>query len=416
MKSADRIEISANEVPSKAGYWAPLKKIIIVAAKLGYQVRVFADAAARIGYTAQLITDRCHQLSDPWGDSALPLHFDQPDLDSLSGLKADGIIAVGDQPAYIAAQIAQKLGLQFHSVEAVRASTNKLFARECFSRAGLPVPWFRLCKPNDTGIPFPCVLKPLGLSGSRGVIRANGQSEFVAAMQRIRKIQPDRLILAESFIEGQEFAVEGLVHRGQFRVLAIFDKPDPLNGPFFEETLYVTPSRAPQETKKLIENTVTQAVATLGLTHGPIHAELRVNDSGAYMLEVAPRPIGGLCAQVLRFGNGIGLEELLLRHAAGEDVFRMPPVSGAAGVMMIPIPEAGIYKGVTGIEAAKAVPGIEDVIITAKEGYPMVPLPEGSSYLGFIFARENEASQVENSLRLAHSKLQFELMPLLPLL
>ena len=393
-----------------------MKKIIIVAAKLGYQVRVFADAAAGAGYTTQLVTDRCHQLSDPWGDSALPLDFDQPDLDSLAGLQADGIIAVGDKPAYIAALIAGKLGLPFHSVASVRASTNKLYARECFRKAGMRVPWFRLCKPGDTDVPFPCVLKPLGLSGSRGVIRANNQSEFVAAHERIRKIQSGQLILAESFIKGSEFAVEGLVHKGQFRVFAIFDKPDPLDGPFFEETLYVTPSRAPLKTQELIEATVTEAVAALGLAHGPIHAELRVNDSGAYMLEVAPRPIGGLCAQVLRFGKGMGLEELLLRHAAGEDVSGLPSVSGAAGVMMIPIPKAGIYKGVSGMGAAKAVPGIEDVIITAKEGYRMVPLPEGSSYLGFIFARENEASQVESALRLAHSKLQFELMFLLPLL
>ena len=391
------------------------KRIVIVAAKLGYQVRVFADGAARIGYASQLITDRCHQLTDPWGDAALPLQFDAPDFDSLPDLHADGILAVGDQPACVAAQLAARLQVPFHPVGAVLAATNKFLARECFRTAGLNVPWFQLCDSETAEVPFPCVLKPLGLSGSRGVIRANDRADFVAAFERIGKLRPGPHILVESFIPGREFAVEGLMDQGRLRVLAIFDKPDPLDGPFFEETIYVTPSREDQETQELIRETVTRAVHALGLRHGPVHAELRVNSGGAYMLEVAPRPIGGLCANVLRF-QGMGLEELLLRHAAGENVYDVPLAGGAAGVMMIPIPAAGIYKGVSGLEAAKTVVGIEDVIITAKEGYHMVPLPEGSSYVGFIFSRADETSQVESALRLAHSKLQFELMPVLPLL
>jgi hypothetical protein len=195
-----------------------------------------------------------------------------------------------------------------------------------------------------------------------------------------------------------------MLTRGGMRVLALFDKPDPLDGPFFEEAIYVTPSRESANVQAEITRTAAAAVQALGLTAGPVHAEMRVNSRGVWMLEVAARPIGGLCARVLP-----GLEELILRHAAGEDVSAVALAGGAAGVMMIPIPRAGVYMDVEGLEAARATPLIEDVIITAKQGQKLVPLPEGSSYLGFIFARGSRADQVEQALRCAHRQLRFEI-------
>jgi biotin carboxylase len=269
------------------------------------------------------------------------------------------------------------------------------------------------------------VLKPLGLSGSRGVIRADDEGQFLVAFERIRALlrgadvaalreDQNRYIQVESFIEGREFAIEGIVTHGALQVLAIFDKPDPLDGPFFEETIYVTPSRESEEVQKLIVRTTRSAVHALGLTHGPIHAEMRVNSKGAWLLEVAARPIGGICARALRFEGGIPLEELILRHAVGEDVSRARLAGAASGVMMIPIPKAGIYQGVDGVEKAASIPGVEDVIITAKEGQKILPLPEGSSYLGFLFARGESPEQVEKSLRDAHACLNFEIATLLP--
>lgn len=400
--------------------------IVIVAAKLGYQVRIFTEAAKRIGLQIKLITDRCHQLEDPWGDEAIPLQFDNPDLASLPALKADGIIGVGDRPAYIASLIAERLGIPFHPPIAMEHAKNKFMAREKFAAAGLQTPWYQLFNAAEDAasvsneVPYPCVLKPIGLSASRGVIRANDPGEFVTAFIRIRKllrapdVKDDR-ILVESFIPGREFAVEGVMCNGKFQLLAIFDKPDPLDGPFFEETIYITPSSASVEIQHLIEATVTRAVGALGLTDGPVHSELRVNGDQAWMLEVAGRPIGGLCAQTLKFDRGISLEELLLRQAVQEDVSQLKRESKSAGVMMIPIPREGILERVDGVDVAKKIEGIEDVIITAKEGYRMIPLPEGSSYLGFIFARAENPSEVEQILRLAHSKLSFSLLPVLPI-
>jgi hypothetical protein len=274
-------------------------------------------------------------------------------------------------------------------------------------------PRYRLvAESSDLPSAYPCVLKPLTLSGSRGVIRANNENEFVEAFARIKKLAPT--LQVEDFIPGREYALDGLLTEGRLQVLALFDKPDPLDGPFFEETIYVTPSREPAEIQQAIFETTQRAVTALGLTQGPIHAEMRVNASGVWMLEVAARPIGGLCSRVLRFEPNDSLEQIILRHALGENVRDTRLSPGAHGVMMIPIPGAGVYAGVEGVDAARTLDGIEDVVITAKEGQTLVPLPEGSSYLGFIFARGFSADAVTLTLREAHSRLKFNLSKALP--
>jgi len=407
------------------------KRLLLIGATTGYQTRVFAEAAERLGYELILATDRCHVLDDPWGDHAIPLRFEDPAgaAETIATVaRVDGILAVGDRPAYIAALAAARLGIRYNSPDSVAASRNKFLARERFRAAGLPLPEFHRIAlaegPEGASIEarYPCVLKPLGLSASRGVIRADNPAEFIAAFRRIENLladpdiarlheDQDRYLQVESFIEGREFALEGLLAHGHLRVLAIFDKPDPLNGPFFEETIYVTPSRENASTVRAIIETTGAAVRALGLSHGPIHAEMRVNASGVWMLEVAARPIGGLCARVLP-----GLEELILRHAAGFDAGELAMRSPAAGVMMIPIPREGIYVNTGGLEAARAQPGVEDVIITAKQGQKLVPLPEGASYLGFIFARGETPDAVEAALRSAHHQLDFEIAAALPVM
>lgn len=407
------------------------KRLLLIGATTGYQTRVFAQAAERLGYELILATDRCHVLDDPWGDRAVALRFEDPAgaAETLAATPSiDGVVAVGDRPAYIAALAAERLGILYNSPVSVARSRDKFLARERFRAAGLLVPEFhRLLlseAPERAAInaKYPCVLKPLGLSASRGVIRANNSAEFVAAFQRIKNLladpdiarlheDQDRFLQVESFIEGREFALEGILTCGQLRVLAIFDKPDPLDGPYFEETIYITPSRESASTQRAIIETTEQAIRALGLTHGPIHAEMRVNARGVWMLEVAARPIGGLCARVLP-----GLEELILRHAAGDDPDSIASPTSASGVMMIPIPREGIYVDTAGLDEARAQPGIEDVIITAKEGQELIPLPEGASYLGFIFARAESPEAVDRALRNAHQQLRFEIATALPVM
>ena len=380
---------------------------------------MFARAADRLGIALTLATDRCHILEDPWADRAVPIRFEDPRGSAEKIPECDGIIAVADRPTLVAALAAERLGIPFHSFDAVSACSDKHTARERFRAAGLPAPdAFLAHNPSASAhAPYPCVLKPLGLSASRGVIRADDEAGFRAAFARIQAMLPrdqEHSIQVESFIEGREFALEGVVTGGDLTALAIFDKPDPLDGPFFEETIYTTPSRESDETQQAIERTTRAAVKALGLSHGPIHAEMRVNNSGVFMLEVAARPIGGLCAKVLRFKGDTSLEELLLRHALGEDVSGLAREEAASGVMMIPIPRGGIYEDVKGEDVAREVPGIEDVIVTAKRGQKIVPLPEGASYLGFIFARGAGSAEVEAALRAAHAKLDFQIAQTLP--
>jgi formate-dependent phosphoribosylglycinamide formyltransferase (GAR transformylase) len=396
-----------------------MKRVLFFAATTGYQVREFAEAARALDVELVLATDRCHILENPWGDDASAVRFEDPEpgIESLAARGPfDGILAVGDRPACVAAQAAERMGLRFHPANAARAAANKLLTRERFSAAGLRVPGFSVFSASSHAgnNRYPCVLKPLNSSASRGVIRANNLEEFRQAVERISRMHVGD-ILVEDYIPGREFALEGVVTEGTLHTLALFDKPDPLEGPYFEETIYVTPSRQPEHIQRQIQEAAQAAVTALSLTHGPVHAEMRVTGDAVWMLEVAARPIGGLCARVLRFGAPyLTLERLLLRHALGEDVSSAMLNPGAHGVMMIPIPHAGVYRGVLGLQDARAVQGVEDIVITAKEGQQMLPLPEGSAYLGFLFFRGSSADTVEKGLREAHQRLQFLLPPALP--
>src|SRR6266849_1083778 len=305
----------------------PSKRLLLFTGKLGYQTRSFEEAALKLGVELVYVTDRCYQLEDPWGDRAIAVHFENPEvaaytvMESLRGQNVDGILVLGDRPAVAAAYAARGLGIAYNHPAAVEACRSKLRMREIFRDAGLRVPWFKSValqprpEPALLGISYPCVLKPLSLSASQGVVRANNRQEFLAAAARVRGVLelPEVLasreanldqIIVEGYIPGREVAVEGLLTDGVFQVLAIFDKADPLEGPFFEETIYVTPSRLNEAQQRQIEQCGTEAVRALGLSHGPVHAEFRINDQGAWPLEIAPRPIGGLCARAVRFANG----------------------------------------------------------------------------------------------------------------
>jgi biotin carboxylase len=340
----------------------------------------------------------------------------------------DAVVGVDDATAIVAAAVAEALSLPHNPVEAVAAARNKQCAREILREAGLPSPPFLRASIHDDPtalahrVGYPCVLKPLVLSGSRGVIRANDPEEFVAAFHRLSAIlrAPDvagggadaEAILVEGFIPGVEVALEGLLVDGELRVLCLFDKPDPLDGPFFEETLYVTPSRLPDTVQASIHAEVARAAAALGLREGPVHAELRVNEQGPWILEVNPRSIGGRCSRALRFGAGMSLEELLLRHALRMEIPSLERERRAAGVMMLPIPRAGILTGIHGQEDVRAAPGLEELILTARVGQELVPLPEGAPYLGFLFARGETPEEVEAALREAHRRLELDIQPL----
>jgi len=413
------------------------KPVMLLAAVKGYELRLFLDAARKLSLPVVLGTDRCHRLDDPWRDGALPLKFHKPAqaaervVEFARQHPVQAILPLGDRATPTAALACEALNLPCNSPDAVEACRNKFVFRQRLQVAGLPVPWFLKFAIQDDPrqclrqVRFPCVLKPLSLSASRGVIRADNAEEFVAAFERVaallkrREIQVHKddttdWLLVEGYVPGKEFAVEGLLDRGRLRVLALFDKPDPLEGPFFEETIYVTPSRQDAGTQQEMISAIEQAAPALGLQHGPVHAELRLTPDGPRILEVAARSIGGLCARALRFQTGYALPELILRHAAGLLIDSAVREDTAAGVMMVPIPQGGVYEGVEGVEEALAVPGIEDVAITAKEGHGIEPLPEGASYLGFIFARACTPDEAEAALRAAHRRLKFRISPRLP--
>ena len=412
----------------------PRPRVLLLMGPATYRAGAFLSAAEDAGIEVVQGVDLPPALTERW---QVPLAIDLADPNaSVRAIVAfaqhtpvAAILSVDDSATLVAALASAALGLPNNSPESALAARDKSVMRRALSAAGVPCPVFReFALSDDAGwvagqVEYPCVVKPLRLSGSRGVIRADTPEEFAAAFARTRRILAgegagegmDR-VLVEDFIPGVEVALEGLVTHGKLRVLALFDKPDPLDGPFFEETIYVTPSRLAPRVQDAIAACVAGAVTALGLREGPVHAELRVNERGTWMLEIAGRSIGGLCSSVLRFGADVCLEELILRHAAGLPLPSLERERHAAGVMMIPIPAAGILRGYRGVEEARAVPGIEGVEITAKPHYSVVPLPEGASYLGFIFARASDPATAEAALRAAHACLSFDIKPELPLL
>ena len=406
-----------------------MRRLLLILPSATYRAPDFIAAARELGVAVTVASDRRAAMSGVIGEQALTLRLSEPAQAAAAIVERarqapfTAIVGVDDQGVMTAALAAERLGLPHNPPAAVARTRDKAAMRRALADAGVPQPGFVLlplgadvaAAVRETGLP--CVVKPLSLSGSRGVIRADDADQARAAAARVRAIlagagEPaDAPLLVESYQPGVEVAVEGLLRSGRLDVLAVFDKPDPLEGPYFEETLYVTPSRLPAAVVAEVTRITAQAARALGLCEGPVHAELRVDGQNATVLELAARSIGGLCSRALRFGVGVSLEQLILRHALGLSLDDVGRQSTAAGVMMIPIPRAGTLAEVRGQEQARAVPGIGGLEITIARGRPVVPLPEGDRYLGFLFAHGLTADAVERSLRDAHARLRLDIEP-----
>ncbi|HWP35144.1 MAG TPA: ATP-grasp domain-containing protein [Thermodesulfobacteriota bacterium] len=402
-----------------------------------YRAEDFVRAAERLGVELTVASEEPNVLAATNPAGYLALDFDDPAraaaqaADFARRHPIAAVVGVDDRTAVVAAAVAQRLGLPANPVAAARAARNKAESRERLAQAGLPVPRFaRFGLDEEPGavaravarrIGFPCVVKPLVLSASRGVIRADDEASLAAAVRRVGAILRDpevaacgegaREILVEAFVPGREVALEGLLAGGRLHVLALFDKPDPLDGPYFAETIYVTPSRLPAGVQEAIAACTARAAAALGLAIGPVHAELRVGEAGPVILEVAARSIGGRCSRALRFDPGVSLEELILAQALGRELPPPEREHRAAGVLMLPVPRAGRLVAISGQAEARAVPGVEEVLITAHPGQAVRPLPEGAQYLGFVVARGDSPEAVEEALREAWRRLAVVIEP-----
>jgi len=407
-------------------------RVMLLIPSASYRAPDFLAAAAKLDVEVVVGSDRRGPLEDLQPAGQVELDFADADagVDQIEAFARrypiDAIVSVDDAGIRLAARASRRLELPHNPVAAVEATRDKSLLRRRLAEAGLDSPAFRLLGAGDDRravarqVDYPVVLKPLSFSGSRGVIRADDAEAFVGACARLGAILADPacaaeagdlggFILIEGYVPGVEVSLEGLLDGGRLRVLAIFDKPDPLEGPYFEETIYVTPSRLAAEDQRRVAEAAERAAAALGLRDGPLHAELRLNPAGVFPIDIAARSIGGLCSRTLSFGTGISLEELILRHAIGGAVEPPERAAGAAGVMMLPIPRAGTLRSYSGVAAAEALPLIESVTISMHPGSRVVPLPEGGEYLGFVFSRGDTPAAVEAALRRAQALLAFEI-------
>ena len=412
-------------------------RVLLLLPTRTYRATDFLEAALKLNVEVVVASEEAATTADLSPRHTLVLDFSEPTAATQTIVEfaetspISAIVGVDDDTTLLATAASEALGLPHNPVDSAKATRNKYLLRHTLATNGVSVPAYECFSieddpaeiasklGTDTHVNFPCIIKPLSLSASRGVIRTDTPAEFIEAFQRTTKLlrtlqesaaPPIQSLLVEDYIPGIEVALEGILLDGALKTLALFDKPDPLEGPYFEETLYVTPSRLPMEVQDALHCATAEAADALGLKHGPIHAELRYNDKGAHLIEIAARTIGGLCARTLRFGTGMSLEELVIRHAIGQQVEELQRENRAAGVMMIPVPKAGILGEVRGKTAAYCVDGIVEVNITIPIGGEVVPLPEGARYLGFIFARAETPETVEAALREAHRQLEFVIL------
>jgi len=377
-----------------------------------YRATDFVRAATRLGVDVVVGSEEAQALAPAMGDRAVvvPLQeFDEAvtaitDLHRRAPL--DAIVAVDDRGVLVATTASERLGLRHNSPVAVAATRDKGAMRRALARRRVSQPRFALAHDPDRlpDLGYPCVVKPISLSGSQGVIRADDPAAARAAAVRVLALC-DGPLLVEEYVPGDEVALEGLLSHGHLAVLAVFDKPDPLVGPYFEETIYVTPSRHRGDVQARLADLTARAASAIGLTEGPVHAELRIAGDDIWVIEIAARSIGGLCSRALRFGAGISLEELVVRHALDLPLDDLTRERAASGVMMLPIHRRGNLREVRGRDDALAVPGVTGLEITVPSGREVVPLPEGDRYLGFLFARGERPDDVERALRSAYAKL-----------
>ena len=407
--------------------------LLLLLPSMSYRGEAFLDAANKVGVFLTIGGDAPPDCLKQSPKSFIPLDL----YNATTAVSAvvefaktspiDVVLGVNDGTAVLASTISEALGLPTNSIASVRAASNKQTMRSLLQKAKLPCPNFVVVGIDEKSkniipkVTFPCVLKPLTMSGSCGVIRADDQESFQNAFTRIVHLlktferteqeAASRQILIEDFIPGTEVALEGLLTKDTFHPLALFDKPDPLDGPYFEETIYVTPSRLPPNTQTRITESLAKAARAIGLREGPVHGELRINDQDIWVIEVAARSIGGKCSRMLEFGTGKSLEELILLHALGQDLPSLDLTKGAGGVMMIPIPQEGVLERIDGQKEAEQVPGVEELVMTAEPGDHLIPLPEGKRYLGFILARGEKPEEVEETLRESHRQLTVIMKP-----
>jgi len=409
------------------------RRILLVSPPESYRIQPYVRAALSLGIDVNLASQGEWAISSPHSAGIdVPLHDHKSALVTLLKLfeqrQYDAVIGTDDSTLELAAKLAEKTGLQQNNPTAVRLARRKDLSRRCLHQAGIQVPAFSVVEVKENQLldephfGFPCVIKPLALSGSRGVIRADSRENLNQGVQRSLKITSEETdlyekthLLLEQFISGREFAIEGMLSDGQLDVLAVFDKPDPMDGPYFEETYYITPARVSLNERLIIVETVQNACRAFGLVTGPVHAECRLNKEGAWLIELAARTIGGLCSRLLSFGTGYSLEQLVLANAIGLEL-PLELNESAAGVLMLPTEQAGILRRVEGVMKAEKVPYIDDIEISLREGNQITPLPEGASYLGFIFSTAPDSDKVEQALRDAYNLLNPVIVPFWPII
>ena len=399
-----------------------MTRVVLILPTATYRAEDFVRSADQLGIDITVASEDELPLSPAKSlviDCAAPEKSAELIVAHADTHRVDAIVAADDQGVEIAALASQELGLPHNEPFGVAATRNKAMLRRALAGAEVPQPAFGLVNNSEeaaeavSDLGAPAVLKPLGLSASQGVIRVDHPDDAPAAAEWIRRIlitegrSPGEPILVERFVPGLEVAVEGLLLEGRLEVLAIFDKPDPLEGPYFEETILVTPSRLHPEMLDEVIRVTQAATKALELSEGPIHAELRVDGPRVVLLEVAARSIGGLCGRSLRFGLlGTSLETLILRRALAMPIAGLQREGIASGAMMLPIPKSGRLRSVEGTEAALAVPGVTDLEMSIRPGEVVRALPEGNRYLGFLFAKGPTPADVEQSLRAGHAELR----------
>ena len=381
-----------------------MKKLLLVIPENSYKSNDFVVAAEKLGIDFLIITDS-EQVSSKFSDTVIINKFDaELNKNNLKKLKdVTHVLPVDHSALKFSGYLVDLLEVKGNKLESINLSMNKYESRKIFNSLLDIKVNNEIIKNIDDVNTFinkngTSVLKPIYGTASKSVLKINNVEKNKEQIEKLMQDCFDQDLVIEEYIDGKEYALEGTIINSELKKIVIFDKPVEYKHPYFEESIYITPSELSSEAEKRVVSIVDKACKKIGLEDGPVHVEFKINENQIFIIEINPRMIGGLCSRCLSFGLfKVSLEEIILHAFMNNELKNIELLNNYVGVLMIPTPKSGKFISINKEELEK-IPNISNVEITVPEGSDLLEPPYGDKYLGFAFSQGIDKKTVNESL------------------
>ncbi len=381
-----------------------MKKLLLVIPENSYKSNDFVVAAEKLGIDFLIITDS-EQVSSKFSDTVIINKFDaELNKNNLKKLKdVTHVLPVDHSALKFSGYLVDLLEVKGNKLESINLSMNKYESRKIFNSLLDIKVNNEIIKNIDDVNTFinkngTSVLKPIYGTASKSVLKINNVEKNKEQIEKLMQDCFDQDLVIEEYIDGKEYALEGTIINSELKKIVIFDKPVEYKHPYFEESIYITPSELSSEAEKRVVSIVDKACKKIGLEDGPVHVEFKINENQIFIIEINPRMIGGLCSRCLSFGLfKVSLEEIILHAFMNNELKNIELLNNYVGVLMIPTPKSGKFISINK-EELENIPNISNVEITVPEGSDLLEPPYGDKYLGFAFSQGIDKKTVNESL------------------